>query len=285
MSIHALLPVTPARKALLSFSGWCDAGYMTQHLMGEITRGCPCEPLASWDLDGFWKTDSQRPQVDIRHGRIQSMQWPSMDFVLGKTCLQEPVILGFGPEPSSSWRRFADELLRFLQEWGCQELYLLGSIRDQIFHDEIVISAVGEDSEGLNRIVEAGCLQIDYQGPAAVHSAIIAAARPLEIRTLSIWAHVPFYLQSPHELVMVHLCRLFDRWLNIKLETRHLMDRWRKRQREIEELIDQSAELRKILDSMARGAHLRTDSALSSKVVRLEEFLKKRQGQQSDPEE
>jgi proteasome assembly chaperone (PAC2) family protein len=242
------------------------------------------ERAATWDLDGFWYTDSSRPQIIVQHGQIQRLDWPSFQFFLDHPTGREPFLIGSGPEPGCHWRTFTDQLLHLLKGWGCEEIYLLGSVSDQIFHDEVVVSGVAQDIRGVNQIHKLGCDLIEYKGPTAIHGAIMDAVSDLEIYCLSLWAHFPFYINGPHELLMANLIKLLGKLLGVEVETLHLEEAWLEHEREIEDLIDQDPELRQMLDSMNEPS-LREAPQRGSKVIRLDEFLKRRQAMEPENED
>jgi len=109
------------------------------------------------------------------------MEWPAYQFFLSTSPQASPILLGSGPEPTCNWRRFAEDLLQQLSKWGCKEIILLGSLYDQVFHDESIISVVVQDTKSFNRVRELGCQRIQYQGPGAIHSAIMQNAPVLGI--------------------------------------------------------------------------------------------------------
>jgi len=283
MTIQALLAPIQSQRAVLSFSGWPDAGEMIQHSVRELKQILPWERVATWDLDGFWHIDAVRPQIHIQHGQIQKMEWPAYHFFLSASPQAKPILLGMGPEPTCHWRRFAENLLQQLSAWGCREIILLGSLYDQVFHDEIAISAVVQDTKAFNRVQELGCQRIQYQGPGAIHSAIMQHAPALGIQCISLWAHLPFYLKGPSELLMTHYLQVLGSLLETELNTDHLMATWEERLEEIEELIDRDRDLRQLLEQLK--SHKDDDKlppGAPAKVVRLDEFLRKRSD--TDPE-
>jgi hypothetical protein len=284
MNIQILVEPIQVKQVVLCFSGWPDAGKLVQHTLTEVRNTFPCEPAAVWDMDGFWHTDSARPKVVIGHGQIQRMDWPSYHFFICTPASAEPFVFAIGPEPTNNWRAFTQGLLGLLKGWGCKEIFLLGSLFDQIFHDEIIISSVVQDTRGFNQAIDLGCKRVDYGGPCAVHSAIMEAAQKMDIRCLAFWAHVPFYLNAPHELLMAHLLRILGDLLDLEFETEHLLDNWKRREREIEELIEQDPELRQALENMKNDDQPQSLLSTSAKVVRLDEFLKRRHQSTFDKE-
>lgn len=271
-----------ARQALLTFSGWPDAGKLIQSTLTELRQAFPMERVAVWDLEGFWHTESSRPQVTVQHGQIQRLDWPAYRFFLGQPATREPFLIGTGPEPGHNWRTFTDQLLHLLKGWSCEEIYLLGSFSDQVYHDEILISGVAGNTRGINQIYDLGCQHIEYKGPVAIHGAIMEAARDLNIHCLSLWAHLAFYLNGPHEMLTAELLQLLGKILGMEFKTSHLRKAWLEREKEIEELIQQDPELRQMLETMEREPSLRQAPSQAAKVIRLDEFLKRRH--EMDPE-
>jgi len=278
MNLETLIGPIRADRAVLSFRGWPDAGEMIQHSVRELTTMLSWTPAAVWDLDGFWQLDSVRPQVHIRHGQIQRMDWPSYEFRLSESIGGQRLLLGSGPEPTCNWRRFAEILVAQLRAWECREIILLGSLYDQIFHDEVVISAVVQDSKTFSRVRELGCRLIQYPGPGAIHAAIMEAAPKGGMQGMSLWAHLPFYLKGPSELLMSHYLRILGQLVELPLDTNHLLATWDQRLSEIEALIEQDRELRQLLEQLKNCEQEgKAPGESHCKVLRLDKFLKKRQ--------
>ena len=277
MNIQIMTESIQIKRAVLGFSGWPDAGRLIEFCFIQLAQMAPQKLAASWDLDGYWQIDAVRPQISVRHGQIQQFTWPSFQFF---TCEANSAILtGYGPEPSFSWRTFAKELIGQLKAWGCREIYLLGSLLDQIFHDEVLISSIVQDSAGYNQVRELGCKLIEYEGQSSVHSAVMLEARHADIRCMSFWAHLPFYINNPNELVAAELLRLLSPLLGVEVHTDELRQAWKKREKQIEQLVQQDQGLRRTLESVKKQKVMRARP--SSKIIRFEDFLKKRS---DDPE-
>ncbi len=276
-------PVSTSR-AVLGFSGWPDAGRMVEHTLSELKKAFPHEPFADWDLDGFWHAESTRPRITVVHGQIQEVKWPVYHFWLLSPPSSPPFLIGGGPEPTIHWRGFVEGLLQMLGEWGCQEIFLLGGLHDQILHDDIVVSGIGQGTRAYNQLHDLKCHQTQYKGPGAIHSAIMAAAQESNLHCLAFWAHYPFYLSGRHEALMARILEIMASVLGVPIETEHLSLRWERRLKEIEELIQQSDELVKVLDSLKKGQPQKPLFGDPSKVVHMDEFLKKREGPQNEKE-
>jgi predicted ATP-grasp superfamily ATP-dependent carboligase len=276
MSIDTATDTLHADRAVLSFTGWPDAGEMIRNCVDELLRMLPWRPAATWDLDGFWHSAALRPEVRIEHGQIRRLEWPVYRFFV-TSATPSPLLLGIGPEPTCNWRRFAATLLDQLNRWQCREVVLLGSLYDQVFHDEVVISAVVQNPKAFNGVHALGCRLVQYEGPGAIHAAIMEASPGLGIPCTSLWAHLPFYLKGPSEFLMSHYFQVLGEMLGIALETDHLAAAWEERVQQIERMMKQDDEFRKLLEQL-KGADGRGRAARrpDSKVVRLDDFLRKR---------
>jgi len=275
MEIRILQEGIVAPKALLSFSGWPDAGKTVELAFVELRRTLAHEPAAVCDMDGCWSTQTMRPQVSIRHGQIKQLDWPSYTLSVCSVPSAPSLVLGFGPEPSGNWRKFSSEILQLLKKWGCVEVTLLGCVYDHVSHEEIMISSVVQDTTAFNRLRALGCRRIEYDGPAAVHSAFMETARTLDVSCSCVWAHFPFYLRGPHEMIVANLLSVLGGLIGVGFDTSALAEGWAKREQEIEALITEDQEFKKLFEAVKRE-RTDEDQPRSSKVVRLAEFLRKR---------
>lgn len=284
MNIETCKESIRAPQVVLGFSGWPDAGKLVEFTFLQLKTLVAHELAAEWDLDGFWHTEATRPQITVQHGQIRHIEWPSFQFFSTPNDASTPTLFwGSGPEPSLSWRLFAEELIALLKTWECREIILLGSLLDQVFHDEVLISGVVQDSDGYNRVRRLGCELIEYSGPSAIHSAIMAEAQKSDIRCMSFWAHLPFYLSGPHELIADEFLRILENLLGIELPPNDLAKAWKTKEKQIEQLVHQDQGLRQAIDAIKKEKVMRR-SGLSSKVVRFEDFLKKRNDLDPDKE-
>jgi hypothetical protein len=72
------------------------------------------------------------------------------------------------------------------------------------------------------------------------------------------------------------MLQILGQVLNVGIETEHLSMRWGRRVKEIEEFIQQNEDLVEVLDSLKKGQKRKPFLRDSSKVVRLDEFMRRR---------
>lgn len=266
-----------ADRAVLSFMGWPDAGNLIESTLKEVRKNLVCELVERMDMEGFWHAEALRPRVIIRHSQMQRLEWPQYELSVCTRPPARPLLVGSGPEPSLNWRAFGSELMRRLTGLGIREIVLLGSLYDEVFHDEVVISGVVQDHLGYNKARELGCQQIDYAGPSAVHSVIMDEALNQDIHCLTIWAHFPFYLKSESELLTAHLTSTIGKLFEMEFPVDHLLNAWQTRREEIESTIQQDPQLLQALDGMKEEL-MAGRKRQSAKVLRFDEFRRKRNG-------
>jgi predicted ATP-grasp superfamily ATP-dependent carboligase len=249
---------------------------MIEFSLAELKSMAPFQLVAEWDLEDHWQIESLRPVAHVRHGQIKQLEWPVYRFFSVRHGSHEPFLVGTGAEPSRDWRQFTRDLLDILRRWGCREVILLGSLYDQIFHDEVLISAVVQDTRGYNELRQLGCRPAEYVGPSSIHSAILEATQGTEPRCISLWTHLPFYLQGPHELTSARCLEIIGTLLGFTLDPVHLRQRWAEREGEIDDLIHGNQELRQAIEALKTDRQRRQPGS-HGKIVRMDDFARKRQ--------
>ncbi|OIP90781.1 MAG: hypothetical protein AUK55_12285 [Syntrophobacteraceae bacterium CG2_30_61_12] len=277
MSIELISNPGRATRGVLAFTGRPDAGRLSRALFEELTHLTEYQPVARWDLDGYWTVEGVRPRVEVRHGQIQRLVWPQYEFFSYQANPEERVLLGRGPEPGTRWRDFTQVLLNQLTQWSCRKVILVGSRFDQIFHDEIRLSAVVQDVRGYNLARHWHCQALEYQGPTSIHAAIMEGAAERNISTISLWAHLPFYLKDAQELVIHRLLEIIADFTQQQWRLGHLLGRWREKLSHIEELLEQEPDLLEQVKKLQTDAGDRVaDATRGENIIRIDEFLKRK---------
>ncbi len=282
------------KSIMIGFYGWCDAGGTVHHMMEYIISKHKIKKTGNWYIEPYWHIDSERPHVTIKYGLIRKFSWPSMQFfdLQGEN---SSIGIAFGPEPAHHWKDFSQELITKVKQMKYERLILVGSLYDQIFHDEIVVSALVGRPDDINLVRSAGCRLVEYEGPSAIHSQIVMEASESNLEALSLWIHVPFYLKGPHEGAIVHLLEAINHITGVEFSTRELKKRWDNRLRSLEKLLQNDDELKSILETLRQkesdfsralpSPATMTSSRSSQKVIRMDEFIKRKQSNESQNNE
>ncbi len=282
------------KSIVIGFYGWCDAGGTIHHMMNYIVSKHIAKKVDKWDIEPYWHTDNERPQVVIKYGLIRKFSWPSIQFFELQN-ENSSIGVAFGPEPTHNWKDFSQELISKIKQMGYERLILVGSLYDQIFHDEVVVSGLVGKPDDINLVRSAGCRLVEYEGPSAIHSQIVIEAHKNNLEALSLWIHVPFYLKGPHEGAIVHLLEVINYITGAEFLTSELNRRWNNRLKSLEKLLQNDEELKGILETLRQKDNglsralpsptTMTSSKPSQKVIRMDEFIKRKQNNENRNDE
>lgn len=231
------------RWMVVALRGWPDAGGMADSVFSLIQKKLPCRRIARMMMDDFLDTAEHRPVVEIRHGILKDLRSHAIDFYQPEDPAHRHVAFAVGPEPTVRWEGFLFQFFAVVKNWECEKLLLLGSLYDQIFYDEVRISGVATNSEGYNLLRRWKCQPADYEGPASVHSAILKASVDESITAVNLWAHVPFYLKSPQELLIHRIMEIVGDFAEIPWDLGDILEQWKNREWEIEQILSQDPSL------------------------------------------
>ncbi len=273
------------RTILLGFFGWCDAGNNVKFLMEHIISKYSVRESCEWNIEKYWHSGIERPKITVKYGIIRKISWPSIRFFYLDSGgnLQG---IAFGPEPTHNWKNFSLELVEKIQSLDFERIILLGSLYDQILHDEAIVSGVVTHPRELNIIRSLGCQLIEYEGPSAIHSQIMLETASHNLETLSLWMHIPFYLKGPHEKVIAKLFDVINILTDANFSTEELLDKWEIKRRELEKLLSNDEELKGVLNSIKQkeqkpfkalpsASSMAPDHA-TTKIINIEEFIKRK---------
>lgn len=239
-------------KMVLFLKGWLDAGAMADTVFSAIEKRLPCQVAALMEMDAYVPASEQRPTVRIHHGVLKDFQWHSLAFYRPEAEAHQSVLFAVGPEPSVQWRGFVSELLGAAMAWQCDELLLVGSLYDQIFYDEIRISGVAVNAAGYNLLRQWQCQPASYEGPASVYSAILYELRHSPMTAVNLWAHMPFYLKGPHELLVHRMMEIVGHFAHIEWNLEDILAEWKNREMEIEKILAQDPSLREQIRALKK---------------------------------
>ncbi|MEJ5349127.1 MAG: PAC2 family protein [Desulfosoma sp.] len=265
-------------KIVVFLRGWSDAGGLADTVLEAIQKRLPCQVVARMDMDVFVQASENRPTVHIQHGVLKDFHWPALEFYRPDDPTHHDMVFAFGPEPAMQWRRFVSEFITVVTSWKCEELLLVGSLYDHIFYDEIQISGVAVNSLGYNLLRHWQCRPAFYQGPASVYSAILHELRRSPITAVSLWAHVPFYLKGPHELLVHAVMRIVGDLAHIEWNLDDLLVEWKSREMEIEEILSQDPSLREQIRALKKegiSSHGIESQNKRAEVINFQKFKKK----------
>jgi proteasome assembly chaperone (PAC2) family protein len=270
---------------IMAFTGWGNAGDVASSVIIYLTTQLGAEPFGGIRPDQFYFYESigsemKRPIVNIENGRLKSFDYLTTNFWFAKDKYGEhDVIIVSGPEPETNWPKFSDALVDLAKEYHVEKIVALGGTFDAVPHTvPPIISAVATSQALLEESQRFGFEAVNYQGPSAIHSALMVAASSRNLPMLSLWAHTPHYVQVTNFMgsyaLMKKLVELLG--LEIDLETARKDSEYLCKQ--LDQAIEKKPELKEYLTTLEveyREGHSGTLTPINRKIVNeIEDILK-----------
>jgi len=272
----------PLNKPLLiaGFDGWGNALKISSGMATYLVRKLNAKQFATINPDVFFRYDEARPLVKIEEGILKDVIPPGGSFYATRTGTdRNDVVILKSDEPSLKWYRFIDEIFSLCHKLGVETIVTLGSMYDNVLHTDRVISGIASTPELVARLNKQHINAISYQGPSAIHSIIHIEGPRNGFQCISLWSHCPFYLQgTTHFGILSHLGALLSSIGNFDLDTADLEDSWKSLNEQIQELVENNAEIQSIISelrkSKVRGSAASMKGSLKDeKVINIEDFL------------
>ena len=201
--------VAPA--LIVSFEDWVDAGGAGSTAARHIANDG--ETIAEFDSDAIYDYRSHRPILDIVDGKPTKWAWPRMTLERRRLPERDLFVLT-GPEPDSSWKRFASEVRELAVRLGIVEHVSLGAIPTAVPHTAPTPVMMTASSKELMRGAPPteGLLRV----PAAAVSLVEWTLAESGIPAVGFWAQVPHYA-APYAAGAIALVRRVETHLSVTI--------------------------------------------------------------------
>jgi proteasome assembly chaperone (PAC2) family protein len=280
IQIHKL-PDLKDPLLIAGFDGWGNALKISSGMATYLIRTFKAERFAELDPDVFFRYDEKRPVVNIEEGRFKNLSSPGGNFYAAHTAPDgRDLVILRADEPNLRWFGFVDELLNLCSRLHIETIITLGSMYDHVLHTDRILSAIASNAELSAMLKQKGMNAISYQGPSAIHSTIHSEALKRDLACISLWCHCPYYLQgTTHFGILAHLGKMLAAIGGFDLNIEDLESNWEKLNVQIENLIENNAELQAVISELrkakVRGAAARMTGAIKSdeKIINIQDFL------------
>ncbi|MCS7138211.1 MAG: PAC2 family protein [Candidatus Caldarchaeum sp.] len=188
---------------ILGFGGWADAGNVSTLSLAYLRESENAAKLGYIDVHDLLDHTHHRPFVTIEGGFIKELEMPSFD-VHYSVRRDRDLILVSGYELSHGWRKFVSALFELMETFGSTTLVTVGGLIDNTPHTKPVrISFLTTSQVMYAKAMAQGLRPSNYTGPASMHSYILRNSGEKGIEAMSIWGHVPSYLNTPNPRVVL----------------------------------------------------------------------------------
>ncbi len=266
---------------IAGFDGWGNALKISSGMAAYLIRSFKAQPFAAMDPDAYYRYDELRPVVQIEEGVMKRFSPPEGAFYAAQTAPDEPdLVILQAEEPNLRWVGFVEEFYNLCEKLKVKSVITMGSMYDHVLHTDRIISAIASNPALSSILQQKGVTTITYQGPSAIHSMIHSEGLKKNYACMSLWCHCPYYLQgTTHFGVLAHLGKLLAALGGFELSTDDLAISWEKLHEQIEQLIENNAELQAVVKQIrkakVRGNAAEMKGALKSdeKIINIQDFL------------
>jgi proteasome assembly chaperone (PAC2) family protein len=240
-----------APTMIAAFDGWVDAGSAATTAAAQIAEGG--ELVATFEGDLLFDYRARRPTLEIRDGRMASLNWRELTIRRSKIGERDLLVLT-GVEPDFRWREFCDAVLDIASRLGVADWLSLGAIPAAVPHTRAVPIIGTESESGLLR----GNVRPGPEGLLRVPAAVLSVLEMMMARAgtpaVGYFAQVPHYVSGPYPVAAVALLRAVERHVGVTIPAGTLED--------------EARQMGIHLDSLAKG-----DETTRAYVERLESMV------------
>ena len=184
---------------IAAFSGWNDAGEAATSALRFMLRRWRVSTVAEIDPEPFYDFTQARPRVRLEQGE-RVLEWAANKFAAHRLEGRDfDVVLLEAVEPHLAWTTYMSAVMEFCREFHVATLVTLGALLAQVSHTRPPRISGSSSDDDLRRRLELGTPAGRYEGPTGIVGTLTQAAQEAGLRTVSLWANVPAYLNvSPN---------------------------------------------------------------------------------------
>lgn len=271
---------------VMGYHGWPNAGGVSSDTLCYLMEILKPKLVARFDEEAFLNYGSDRPVAQIEDGIIHELD----PCVSELTSWENPdgghdVVLFLGKEPSFRWNVYCAIFIDAIYKLHVRKLFTIGGVQDTVSHTSAsLVTVIGSSVAALEETTRLGygIQPADYYGPVSIHSRLIKACAEVGIDAISLWGHVPAYLQKSPRIV-ARIVGILNRLVGMRCPLDILEQKSIELDRRINEALSKDPNLKQFVESMEGSKPPRGSSTSNDKIIRMNDFL--RRDQTKDPEE
>lgn len=266
------------------FHGWSNAGNVSSDTLEHMITTMQPHVFATISHEPFVNYTLDRPVAEIENGLIHELEPPYTELHYWRNPLgPHDVVFLLGKEPHHRWLDYTQIVLDVMTELGVKRLYTVGGVQDTISHTApLVISVVASSPSMVTDTIrpEFGLRAAEYYGPISIHSLLVKTCGEGGLDGVSLWGHVPAYLQKNPRMV-ARLVNLLNEATGMRCSVEPLKQKAVELDRRLHEALLRDPNLRRFVDTVEREVDQEEQPADQEKVIRLNDFLHR--GSHDDP--
>jgi proteasome assembly chaperone (PAC2) family protein len=209
---------------IAAFSGWNDAGESATSAVRFMFRRWRAPTVAEIEAETFYDFTQARPRVRLDKGE-RVLDWPPNKFSAHKLEGQDfDIVLLQATEPHLKWHSYLDAILTCCREFNISTVITLGALLAEVSHTRPIRVNGSSPDEALRAQFDFPApTGSGYEGPTGIVGALSQLAQEQGLRTASLWANVPVYLDaSPNPKGSLALLERLNKGLKLDLRLHDL---------------------------------------------------------------
>ena len=272
-----VVPELTGPYCVAGFHGWSDAGSVSSDSMEFLIETLKPKVFARISHESFIDLTLERPVGRIEDGIIHELEPLETEVMYWKSPEGDhDLVLLLGKEPHVGWLAYVSIILAIMDRLSCTRLYTVGGVQDTVSHySPPVVSLVGSSPQVVASTAELakGIRTGQYHGPVSVHSYLVQACGHAGREGISLWGHVPAYLQkSPR--VVAQIVEILSRAAKIDCPVDALKEQATEFDRRIQDALLKDPNLKRLVETIERETPQRPLGGADN-VIRLNDFLRR----------
>ncbi len=272
------IPTLKAPILVAGFRGWADAASVSSDTLQFLMDMLKPQTAATISDEPFVHYTTDRPIAQVENGIIHELEtmitelfyWINVDG-------DHDLLLLLAREPNLNWLTYADGVVDIIRRFNIFRLYTVGGVQDTISHSgPVAVSVVGSSPSVVTEVValEQGIRAAEYYGPVSIHSYLIRACAEAAMEAVSLWGHVPAYLQkSPR--VVAKIVSILNKAVGMNCSIEILKQKSLELDRKINEALAKDPDLKHLVEHMEENNYTGASLEGDDKVISMNDFLRR----------
>jgi hypothetical protein len=192
--LHETLPVLDRPTLVVMLTGWIDASGSAAAAAAAVRDGIQARTLATFDGDIFIDYRARRPTMELREGINTRLVWSDIELHTGRDLGGRDVLVLDGPEPDSSWRRFANAVGDLAVQLGVTKMVALGAYPFAAPHTRVARLSCSTPSMAVSATLPYLKNSVDV--PAGMAAVLEHALDERGVAAMGLWVQVPHYVAA-----------------------------------------------------------------------------------------
>lgn len=237
---------------VIGFAGWPDAGGVSTLSVSYLRESLNASQIGHIEMSDFIDHTQHRPVVVIEDGILKVIGMPAFEVYWGLAS-ERDIILIRGYEPISGWDKLVKSIFALVGKFGVESLVSIGGLLDRVPHTRPVrLSFLTTSKEVYYKAISLGMRPSNYQGPASIHSYLMHECGKLGLEAISVWGHVPSYLNIPNPRVVAAVLEKVGSILDTSFNLDKLYVESTVFEGKVASLIEQDSELSRLVERLER---------------------------------